>query len=433
MTGLFSGFLASIVVRGIGALAALAVNVWFARLLGVVEYGRYMALLSLALVLGGLATRGVDQLFTRDMATTAFPESYGSLGLIRWGAMRVLLGVVLATAVFVGWVAWSRRADTLSTLLPTLSGGVLVIALFSSVTVLGGAINGLGASLRSQSLALVIQNGAILFLIGVTVALTGQVTSADSALWIQVGAYLVATTIGVSWLYHILKWRRLAACKGAPLKAAEGSKEWGRSANHYLWMTIAALLVSRVDVVLIAMLAGDATAGVYAVGARLAQVALMVPLAVNVVLSPRIATAWRQGEHSVVRALVRRGLMFTVPLAILEVVTAIVFGRDLVALFGTQYFAATTPFVWVTLAYALWTVVAPGYALLAMSGSEQTVAILSWGILIANVAAILLLVPRYGATGGAVAMTVGYGLVIPVVLAVIGRKYEIFRGVSRDQ
>ncbi len=151
----------------------------------------------------------------------------------------------------------------------------------------------------------------------------------------------------------------------------------------------------------------------------------MVGLAVNVVLSPRISSAWAQKDHAAVRRLLRSGLMFTVPVAVIEVVVVALFGRDIVALFGPAYAQSVMPLFWVTLAYALWTVAAPGFALLAMTGSEMMVAGLSWLVVIANVAAILVLVPLQGASGAGLAMTVGYALALPALIILVKQKMRI--------
>ncbi|MGH2509777.1 MAG: lipopolysaccharide biosynthesis protein, partial [Ktedonobacteraceae bacterium] len=192
--------------------------------------------------------------------------------------------------------------------------------------------------------------------------------------------------------------------------------------RHFLLVTIASVLVNRLDVVLVSSLSNVQVAGVYAAGARLAQVALMVALAVNIVLSPRIARAYRQGDGREVRRLFRSGLAFTVPIAVIEIALATVLGSDIVRIFGPSYATAAAPFAWVTVAYALWALAAPGYALLAMTGSERVVAALSWLVLIANVVTIILLVPSHGAAGAGMAMIAGYGLALLALFGALSRR-----------
>lgn len=103
---------------------------------------------------------------------------------------------------------------------------------------------------------------------------------------------------------------------------------------------------------------------------------------------------------------------------------ATILGPRIVSVFGASYAAAAAPFAWVTVAYALWALAAPGYALLAMTGSERAVASLSWIVLIANVGTIIALVPDYGAAGAGIAMIAGYGLALMALLGILAKRRD---------
>ena len=187
-------------------------------------------------------------------------------------------------------------------------------------------------------------------------------------------------------------------------------------------------MVNKLDVVLVSALAGSEVVGIYAAGARLAQVALIIALAVNVVLSPRIAKAYKAGEQSSVTRLMRIGLKFTIPIALTEIVLAWLFGTKIVSIFGKSYSSAAGPFLWVIIAYALWTALAPVYALLSMTGKEKLVAMISWIVLIVNIGAICILTPLYGADGAGAAMTLGYGMATLIIFFTLVPKARNFIG-----
>jgi len=236
--------------------------------------------------------------------------------------------------------------------------------------------------------------------------------------------YAIAFVVGWHW-FRAVAARPLGANTTGAVIGNPPTKRWSSASHHFLLVGIAAMLVNRLDVVLVSGLAGNQTAGIYVAGARLAQVALMVAIAVNVVLSPRISSAWAQGDKAAVRRLLRSGLMFTVPVAVIEVIVVAILGRYIVALFGPAYAQSVMPLFWVTLAYALWTIAAPGYALLAMTGSEKMVAGLSWLVVASNVGAILVLVPLQGASGAGLAMTIGYVLTLPALILLVRKKLII--------
>lgn len=421
-----SDFVLSAGMRGFGAVLALALNVLLARLLGVREYGRYMTWLSMGLVLGGLAVRGVNQVLTRELAGGAHADRNQRRMLRRWAAGRVSRGAALLAVVYLAWVLILQSKLSFETLpWSAVLAGIGIVGLFAFCVIEAGAINGFSASLRSQALLLVVRNGGTLVLLGLLYWLLAGPYRAAQALWLQTGGYAIALLVGAYWLRGLARHKldNEAASRVAPTGSNALTRDWTVSSRHFLLVTIAAVLVNRVDVVLVSALSGAEVAGVYTAGARLAQVALIVALAVNVVLSPRIARAYKRGDHAEIRRLFRSGLVFAVPIAVIEVLVAVGLASPIVGVFGASYAAAAAPFTWVTVAYALWAVAAPGYALFAMTGLEKTVAMLSWLVLIVNVGMMVLLVPHYGAAGGGVAMAVGYAIVLPMLLILLKRTH----------
>jgi len=426
-------FAASVLVRGAGAILALAVNVVLARMLGVAEYGRYMTQLSAALILGSLAVRGSDQLLTRELSAGGAKHTGWRHELRHWAIRRVAVGIVLAVVAYFIWIFIARTAASGWDRWSTVLAGALLIMLFPLCTLTAGALNGFGASLRSQTLALVLQNIAILVLLGVMWLLFDGLRSGGTALWLQAGGYTLALLVGWRWLHASVRGNGTTAQVGdisPQVATGTSSKRWSSASRHFLLVAVAALLVNRLDVILVSSLAGNATAGIYVAGARLAQVALMVAMAVNTVLSPRISEAWARKDFAAARRMLRGGLMFTIPVAVVEVAAAFFFARHIVALLGSAYAKSAMPFAWVTMAYALFTLAAPYYAYLGMTGSEKSLASISWMVLIANVSAIFLLLPLYGATGAGMAMGVGYALALLASATVMWRKMRSYKRIA---
>lgn len=414
-TGLISAFAYSIGIRGIGAILALSLNVLLARLLGVAEYGRYMALLSMALVLGALAVRGSDYVLTRELAGDARPFDDLRKRLYRWASFRVGKSALLAVLVFLAWSVWIyfgwAVVKTSGQAGFAVFAGIAIILFVPFVAIVAGAINGYAASLKSQALTLVVQNGAVLGLLGI-LYLAIRVIDIAQVLWLQATGYAASLLIGVYWLSRLGSGRRGSGSDvGLIAHGSEaGTKSWTVASRHFLLVTVAALLINKLDVVVVSAVSSSQTTGFYVAGARLAQVALMIALAMNVVLSPRIARTHKAGDEGGVKRLVQSGLKVTVPVAVIEVVLACFFSSDVVTVFGAAYANSSGPFLWVMVAYAFWTALAPAYAYFSMAGKEKFVATVSWLTLIVNLGGVLLLTPFYGADGAGAAMALGYGI-----------------------
>lgn len=424
LKSLHGNFLISIFIRGGAALVALAANVALARLLGVSEYGSYMTLYSAAIVLGSLAVRGTDQLLTRELSAGAAVHSHWQRQLVHWTTRRVGLGVVVAIVLYLIWSflahtsgsSWSRWPADLATM--------MLVALTSICIMVAGGLNGFGASQRSQILVPLINNGTVLVLLGILWLGAGESINGTAALWFQTIGYVLACVLGWHWLRRVSARSTLPSVVAEPAIQNVRPASWALASRHFFFITIAAVLVNRLDVVLVGMLAGNHTAGIYVAGARLAQVALLVAVSVNIVLSPRISEAWHRKDYAKVHHLVRSGLLFTLVVAVLDVLIAVFFGSEIIKVFGSAYAASTPVFILVVSAYALWTLAAPGYALLSMTGAEKVVANLSWLVAIINVVAILVLVPFYGAIGAGCAMVAGFAIVLAPLVFILRNKLK---------
>lgn len=417
-------FIGAISVRGVGAVLALTVNVMLARMLGTVGYGRYMTLLSAGLLLSGLAVRGSDQLLTREIAAGLGSDRNLKLNrkLWRWAARRVGTGVAVAMLAFFAWALISANGRG-SDHFVAIGLGVMVIPLLASCTVLAGATNGYNKPLQSQAIVLVVQNSVVLLMLGVVWFWIGPVHSASFALAFQVCGYLLAVVFGFLWARpRATLDSHQGNYKIDSSKLRTSRSSWSLVARHFLFIAIAGLLINRLDVVLVAMLSGDHVAGVYAAGARFAQVAMLVGLGINMVLNPRIAAAWAAHDKEKVRRLVISALTFTIPIAIVEISVVMPAAPDVATLFGNGYAGTAWVIRWVVVAYALWTVAAPGYALLAMTGKEKAVSGISWLVLGANATCMFLFVPRYGASGAALAIMVGYASSLVPLLIFVWRQ-----------
>ena len=241
--------------------------------------------------------------------------------------------------------------------------------------------------------------------------------SFEAVLWLQVSGYAVVCVVGMLWLrshnYH-MNWLH------QPDKFQETipprSLAWTRAARHFFLFSAAVVVVGRIDVVLVSRLADNKTAGIYVAGARLAQVAFLVTVAVNTVLYPRISQAWARKDYAAIKQLIHKSLVFTGAISVIEVLIAALFASYIVELFGPAYSASAPVFKVMVLAFALWGIPAPIYAFLLMTGREKTLAIICWIILAANLGAMFVFVPIMGADGGAIAMCFGYGIVLPMLI-----------------
>lgn len=185
---------------------------------------------------------------------------------------------------------------------------------------------------------------------------------------------------------------------------------YGRAAHV---ATTAQFLNYRLDLLLVAVLLGPVEAGIYVVALRLAELLWVVPEAAGIVLLPRVAASDTVGT--------RRLLQVTVGAAVAGAATLFTTGSWLIpALFGEPFAPA----------YRSMTLLLPGAIALAAAkvltsaiagaGHPRVNAIASLSGLLVAVTLDLVLIPRHGLVGAAVATSLSYSLILAV--AVLGFK-----------
>jgi O-antigen/teichoic acid export membrane protein len=228
-----------------------------------------------------------------------------------------------------------------------------------------------------------------------------------AAAWIAVG--LTAARAAAVWVVTAGAVPAVAMLAIAVRESglARPSRRVLREALHFgvrVWPgSLSYLLNARVDQVITALIASEATLGIYAVAVNGSEILFYIPGAVAAALLPAMARRpGREGVDATLRAF-RVVMLVTTCL----LVPAAALGPLLIPIvFGSDYSRSVAPFLWL-LPSAL------GYGAVAVFGSvlEATnyPAMSSAGNVVAlggEVALDFLLIPKYGAAGAAIAASV---------------------------
>ncbi|MDA8321618.1 MAG: sugar transferase [Actinomycetota bacterium] len=170
--------------------------------------------------------------------------------------------------------------------------------------------------------------------------------------------------------------------------------------GNLLW-----LMNLRFDFVLLGAIAGPATLGIYAVASKFAELMRLAPTAINYVLYPRLARLGRGQATAQARRLLPRATALTLVLApILGVATYLL----LPELYGSDFAGAVVPAGIIIIGLSVEGAAAVSSAYLVGTGRPGVnSAAMGLGAAI-TVALDLMLIPRYGAIGGAITSAVTY-------------------------
>ena len=384
-------------------LLTLVTSVVVVRALGPAQFGELSYLLAITGLLAPLAQFGVSGLVARALLEQPADER----AVLRAAMTLRLAGCALAFAAgLVYWLLLERSAADRWLIL------VLLAAQFATVA----QVVEFWFQVRFKAARLVPwRTGAavVAALLKIATAL-----ATHDARWVAVVFAVEFLLSGASaWLAF-----RQAAGAGSVLAAgtatapaaggvAAPATDWQRwFTRRSPWLLasgVAEVIYLRIDIVLLERLRGVHEAGIYAVAARLSEVWYMVPVALMGAAFPALwarradAAAYQRGLQSSL------DLLFALAFA-LAVLTQL-FGRPLVEwLFGARFGASV-----VVLQIHIW---AGLFVFMRALLSRWLLAedLLRFSLLthvcgaVVNVGLNLLLIPRYGATGAAVATVVSY-------------------------
>lgn len=379
--------------RGVGVLIAFFVMTLVARHLGPDTFGSYAYMFSLSALLLPLAQFGLNAIVMREIGRDT--EQSGTL-----------LGSAIAIQTGGGLAAYG-----LAILFVTVFGGP------SEVTV-----------------ALMLIAG-IQLLAAPSEVLNAWFHAKERMVWIVVPRTLVALGLAAVALYLVLNdapFERFVTLRGAEsvlfALAALVFFGWVTKALHTFRVSwamvktllrdgwplalsaVAVIIYMRIDQVMLGQLSSETELGLYSIAVRVADVALIVPVALNTSIFASIVRAQERGPDALTRlsqyaydAMIIAALCTMAAVALASYVL-------FVPIFGQAY-AAALPMVFILLLGLPWVALgqARGTVLVSKGWLWSSTLTTSIGA-VANIGLNLLLIPKFGGIGAAWATVIAYWL-----------------------
>lgn len=393
----------NLAAQGSALLIVSVASLLVARLSGAAVLGEYALARVLPWLLGAVVSCGLPVSSTYFLAARGHdPRLRPTLALMAAG------GAVLGPALWFAGTPLLHRA-LFSDVPPAVVALIGITAATQLVTVWGKACCQGAADMRGANLVIVCEE--LLFLPAYGAALGLGLRGIDA---------VVAGLIGGGAAAALTALARLAATGFArgwgrpsgPI-ASDVMKYGARGQLGNLLM----LVNLRLDFVILGVLAGPAVLGVYAVASKFAELMRLPATALNYVLYPRFARQ-QPGEADLdTRRLRPRALAFTIALTPL-VAVASVFGLPL--LYGAEFQPAVLPACILLVGLAVEGAAAVSSAHLCGIGRPGANSLGMGAGVVVTVLLDVLLIPRHGAVGAAVASSAAY-LVTTGLLTAISR------------
>lgn len=376
-----------------GKLATLALVVVSARVLGAAEFGVFALALGTGLLLAAIPQWGFDTVIIRRGATD--PDRVDPLVADTLVVRSTVLSIVL-----IGVGVWIHLTEFVPAERITV------------VTVVAACLlDTLGDALRSGCIALERQNGVAIALV-VQRLLTASLVVAtllSGAGIVSIGpCYLAGSVLGLAVIALVSRRAGVRPRPAIVRRHDIGSllrENFLNGVNNVVSMAMA-----RLDILLLASLAGGVAVGIYAAAYRLLETALFVSWTITRALMPIIASAherlWR------VRRALQGGLTLLTLVYLPYAIVLWTRGPDLLGLlYGPEFVpGANVPLWWLAPAPLAFGVAYLGSQVLYARHFDLRTLIGSVIGLVVNIVLNIVLIAPLGATGAAIATTTAYGI-----------------------
>lgn len=367
-------------------LVAFFVGLWVARYLGPTNFGLYNYAIALVALFAPIASLGLEKIFIRDLGL--YPENndeiVASVLLLRMLAAAVLMFLPMVAVLYLRpnleilhWLVLINAISMLLQIKDVLShwfqakaqAKYIVIAEVISI-----------ASFAVMNVTLILSNASV-----VSFAL---------ALVVQQALFAVG----------LVRAYRLLGNSLARLRASVTMmKAMLRQSYPLMFSVIGIIIYMRIDQIMIGQMSGDREVGLYACAVKIAEIWYFFPVVINNVMLPRLVSESGPGSkfHSerfqrLYNVMALMGYAVAIPTALLS-------GPIVNLLFGRDYLSATPMLAVLVWAGLFVNLGVSRTSYMTINNLLKYMPITVFAAVAINIALNLVLIPRFGGTGAAVA------------------------------
>jgi len=382
----------------------MLIGVWMARYLGPEQFGMFTYVQAVIALFLGFSTLGLDTIVVQQLV-----REVGSKARILGTTLALrLVGALAALVASLLVIAWSRPGDHLIQLLAAILGSATVFQAFDTVD--------LWFQSQVQSkYTVIVKNTAFAVMAVVKVYLILSQAPVLAFAWATLAE------AGLGGLFLLLAYRYQ---KEDP---ATWQVDWARAKSlmQAAWpmilSSLAVMIYMRIDQIMLGQISGNQAVGVFSAASRISEVWYFIPMAIASSVTPNLVAAKELGE-AIYQRRFEQFFRLMVALALLIVVPVAIFAKPLVVLLYGYAYASAGPI----LAIQIWTAVfvflgvaqGPWFVIenLTKLALQRTM-----GGAVVNVGLNILLIPRYGGLGAAVASLVAQ-IISNVVMNALDRR-----------
>ena len=370
----------------------LIVGVWVARYLGPSQFGLINYAMSIAGMFSVIAKAGLDEIIIRDLVkeTTSRDEILGT---------GFALKLVSGSIAFLLSIGTSLLISTNDPLTPWLVSIIALGMVFQSLDTIDLWFQ---SQVRSKN-TVYARNAAYLTLNAIKLLLITQ-KAPLIAFAIAAFAEVALSSINLAIVYRLAGysfkvWKANFALAIEFLQQSWPNILTGFSVTVYM----------RIDQIMLGKMIGNAAVGHYAVGVRLAEIWYFIPIAIVSSIAPKIFQSKQESQELYDDRIQKALNLLVITLYTISIGMTCFSKQIITILYGSNYTSSST-----VLAIYIWSGVFVSLGLIrntwvTTEGLFRFGSVTTFIGAVLNISLNLVLIPRYGSVGAALATVISYG------------------------
>jgi len=380
------------------AFISFVLSIVIARNLSVDDSGVYFSIISLVAVLSTVSRVGLDNTVTRFIAQANTEKNESKVSqvfstAVKWSTIGSLLVALIFAMFGGGYIYYSQQVESYLEVLFLI---IIILPITSVNQILQQSFQGL----KKTALFALFSGVArliTLFLLLIVLFFINIVT-------LNIALYIFASATFIAFSLAMLMWNKQR--DHAIINHCEDKQLHQRMKKSCLslWgVSCFAIIMADGVQVMIGLFSEAEQASYFAISMRVASLVAFILVAINGILSPKFAEISTSNDplrlQSVYRAATRLMLIITTPILL----GIFIFADNVLLVFGEQFQQATAVLRILVIAQFFKVAVGSVGQLLIMTGNERCQRNNLFFSVIVLLVLCLLLIPFYGALGGAIA------------------------------
>ena len=396
------------------------ISILLARFLGASDFGFYTYIITCAYLLGVPATLGLETLLVREIATYKNQENWNLMGgLLHW-SQRLALGfsVGLAlSALAVASLFWTFT-DASKFLAFCIAMTFLPIASLRNIK--RGVMRGLDRVVMGLLPEMLIVPIVQLAVTGLAYLFLKE----RLTLPLIIAIYVFAA--GVSAIASTVLAQRIMLSSVIKANYQYQIKRWFSSSLIFMCLESIYYISPLIDMLMLGWLKNMMVVGIYYPVNRGAQLITWIPLAANTALAPALVKLYVEGDRVQLQKLMTKSARLVFLVALLASAILIGLSHWYLLLFGAEFVQGKKALIICCIGQLFGTGTGSSDMLLNMTGHEKYVTMNASATAVLNVTLNLLLIPKWGIEGAALASTISAILMNIVSAIIVCQKLGIY-------